>query len=245
MSSGVAAHHSRTANGSISPQTRTKSFTRKDTARKCLLGSINTRLSVVRHSSPILSGEPMRHDIKFPKVNKSVRTHGLKVTKNEQKSSRSQSSSRALSHSGEISDDTKSQDVFVRNGKIISGSKHSAHGLNLPEIIIEFNIETNMVSNPELARTSPELPEDERAIGAPYEEYLSKHKYSNCNPCRAKYRPVTPELLESLNKLKVPSKARTEQWLKSTQYLQTSHCAHVYKTDRLNNSFPNWIYTDT
>lgn len=239
MSSVRTAQHNKanTGHGSISPQLqRSKSVNRKDTARKCLLGSINTRFNDVRHSSPGVVGEPMRHDIKFPKVNKISRGNGQKVLQND-RSNYSQSSSRALSRSDD------SQDLPFKNV-----SKSSNHGLNLPEIIMEFNIEANMAASGdryEHSRSTSEVFEDERAIGFPYEEFLRRSNYSNYNPCRAKYRPVTPGLLESLNKLKVPSKMRTEQWLKSTQYLQKSHCGHAFKTERLNNPLPNWIYTDS
>lgn len=247
-------HESRTNTGygSISPQVhRSKSVKRKDAARKCLIGSINTRFCDTKHSSPKLSGEPMRHDIKFPTVSskdKTLRGNFSKPAKSEHRSNNSQSSSRALTHSADISEDTRSQDLLFKTDKLNGFGKTSSHGVNLPEIIMEFNIETSMATNGDrfvFSRASSETPEDERALGAPYEDYLRKPKHSVYNPCRAKYRPVTPGLLESLNKLKVPSKVKTEQWLKSTQYLQKPHCGHVYKTEHLNSSFPNWIYTDT
>lgn len=239
-----------TGYGSISPQVQSsKSVKRKEAARKSLLGSINTRFHDVRYSSPAQAGEPMRHDIKFPKVNANHRTihpRSQKQAKSDRRSSNSQNSSKALSI--ELIDETRSHDHLSKTGLLHGAAKSGSQNVNLPEIIMEFNIETNMAANNdryEMALSTPEVPEDERALGAPYEDYLRRPKYSVYNPCRAKYRPVTPGLLESLNKMKMPSKVKTEQWLKTTQYLQKAHCGHAYRTEHLNSSIPNWIYTDT
>ena len=129
----------------------------------------------------------------------------------------------------------------------VTSVKSRSKKVSLPEIIMEFNLEASMAVNSRqdylLSRADTE--EDSRALGDPYEEFLSKPTYAVHNPCRAKYRPVTPGLLESLNKTKMPSKLKTEQWVRSIQNDRKSYCSNTYRIGNLDNSnlaTPNWIY---
>jgi hypothetical protein len=120
---------------------------------------------------------------------------------------------------------------------VSKGRTHKAkfQPITLPGITLEFNVGHNGMC---MTSSSTGCEDEERAFGTPYEDVLKKSKYNILNPCRARYRPVTPGLLETLNKLKIPPKTKTEQWIKSTH---RSLKDHMYETDRTNDKV-KWIY---
>lgn len=229
---------------------RRRSLKRKEAARRNLIDSIHTRQCDVRYSLPCLPSERVKSEVKFPRVNsktRSVRGYSDFYTNNDNKISKHEITPNSLT---EIADESGRTASTGRNGSFRYVNKSNGQSISLPEIIMEFNLETSMAvgtGDVRVMSPSPEFHDDERVLGAPYEEYLKRAKYNNLNPCRSRHRPVTPGLLDSLNKLKVPSKVKTEQWVRSTQSMQKSLKGHVYKTENIDNtssSFPNWIYSD-
>lgn len=228
---------------------RQKSLLRKEAARRNLLDSIYARRSDSRYSLPCLSTERLQSYVKFPRVNsreRSARAVEHFHARNKCASKYSQCVASPNS-SIEILDESSRNDTRARNGHCGYVRNLNRQKMSLPEVIMEFNLETNQLANNNDVCMMSLATEDERALGAPYEDYLKRTKYNSCNPCRSRYRPLTPGLLESLNKSKVPSKIKTEQWVKSTLSMRKSLYGHVYKTehiDNTNSAFPNWIYTD-
>ena len=225
---------------------------RKETARRQLLCSIYTKHKMVGRSFSFVAGEKRHVNIRFPRVysneqnekqSKDTTTREKDVVKQISPKTTSPHSKRRHSktaHSTTTSglDNAKSKPVHRTNSQKIS----------LPDIIMDFNIEANMAANEQYNDTLDSGSErNERIIGASYEKYL-KPKLSLNNPYSAKHRPVTPGLLDSLNKLKLPSKVKTERWLKDSQTVQKSYCAGSYRVGNLHNTnltYPNWIYTDS
>ncbi|XP_045189144.2 uncharacterized protein LOC123546713 [Mercenaria mercenaria] len=229
---------------------RRKCLKRKETARRNLIDSIHTRHGNAMHCVTCLSSERMKPDVKFPRVN----SRETSVSSTEYSHIRTYSESKnsqfrtVISPNSyiEIADESGRTDSVSRNGIYGYTRKSDSQHISLPEIIMEFNLETNMaISNNGFRMTSPstDLYGDEREIGAPYEAFLNRTKHNKFNPCWSRYRPVTPGLLESLNKMKVPSKVKTEQWVKSSQCTRKSLQGHVYRTENIDNS-TNWIYDD-
>ncbi|XP_045189145.2 uncharacterized protein LOC123546714 [Mercenaria mercenaria] len=227
-----------------------RSLKRKETARRNLVDSIYTRQWDVRYSAPCLLGERMKPEIKFPRLNskeRSVRGMGYVNIHSNSENKKSQYKPTISPNSYiEIADESGRTDSISRNGTYGYTRKSSNQNISLPEIIMEFNLETSVAVNHNGVRmTSPstDCHDEDRALGAPYEELLNQTKYNKFNPCRSRYRPVTPGLLESLNKLKVPTKVKTEQWIRSSQRTQKSQQGHVYKTENIDTT-ANWIYDD-
>lgn len=227
---------------------------RKETARRQLLGSIYTKHKTVGRSFSFVAGERPPVHIRFPKVNH----RDEKNEERKQKSVKDPIAVKQISprlsvpqskrrHS-KVSNSTTSSGLSNINSKPVHRS--NSQKISLPDIIMDFNLEVNMAVNDkhhESMSLDSDSERNERLIGASYEDYL-KPKPSLHNPYKAKHRPVTPGLLDSLNKLKLPSKVKTEQWLKSSQTVQKSYCAGSYKVGNLHHSnltYPNWIYTDS
>ena len=225
---------------------------RKETARRQLLSSIYTKHKTVGRSFSFVAGEKRPDHIRFPRVfnNEQIDKHSRDIAARERvnanhfstKSTSPHVKRRHLKtcHSTTTSgvDNTTSKPVHRTNSQKIS----------LPDIIMDFNIEVNMAANEQYNdNIDADRERSERMIGASYEKYL-KPKLSLNNPYNAKHRPVTPGLLDSLNKLKLPSKVKTERWLKDSQTVQKSYCAGSYRVGNLhstNLTYPNWIYTDS
>ena len=235
---------SSSAESSDSPRV-IQNIKRKETARRQLLGSIYTKHKPVGRSFTFVAGERPRVQIRLPRVCYKEKTE--KNISGAQISSKPKLLQNKNRYS-KIPDNTTTSAVSDVNGKPVH--RTNSQKLSLPDIIMDFNIEASMAANDKTLDTviqDTESENEERALGAPYEEYL-KPRISLNNPYGAKHRPVTPGLLDSLNKLKLPSKVKTEQWLKSSQNLQKSYCGGSYKIGNLHSSnlaYPNWIYTDT
>lgn len=203
---------------------------RKDAARKNLINLLYTKHRDGKYSFSCCD-ECINSDVRFPRVNSFERSVRRETLGNSD-SSKTYSANRCTSL--ELLDGTGQSDQYSREEYAVYGKSKSQH-ISLPEIIMEFNIEANISrSNAPFVETN----EEERFSGATYEDYLKRMKYTRFNPCRSKHRPVTPGLLDSLNKLKLPSKVKTEQWVRSSQSMQKSLHIHVYKTNQ------NWIYSD-
>lgn len=226
---------------------RRRSLKRKETARRNLMDSIYTKQGEVRYVTSCLPLEHLRPDIKFPRLNSKemcmrVGTQSKTCSYSDSKHSHQITTTSPHSYI-EILDESGYNDSITRNSSKKIARKSSSQNISLPEIIMEFNLETSMaVMQSGTRATSPsssaECYDEERAIGAPYELFLKNNRYNRLNPCQSRYRPVTPGLLESLNKRKLPSKVKTEQWVRSSQ---KSLQGHVYKTENI-DSTTNWIY---
>ena len=225
---------------------------RKVTARRQLLCSIYTKHKPVGRSFSFVAGEKPPVYIRFPRVyNKDERDKQSKETATKERAVVKQISPKTTStpskrrHS-KISPSTTSSGLDNVKSKPVH--RTNSQRISLPDIIMDFNIEVNMAANDQHNDTlDSDSEKNERIIGASYEKYL-KPKLSVNNPYNAKHRPVTPGLLDSLNKLKLPSKVKTERWLKDSQTAQKSYCAGSYRVGNLHNSnlvYPNWIYTDS
>lgn len=217
---------------------RRKSLKRKEAARKSLIDSIQTKQGDAKYSFSSVAYEKMKSDIKFPRVTSSERS--VQRDNNTPLRKCDSSKSHSPNSSLEILDESGRSDRWSRDGYAVYRNS-SNQNISLPEIIMEFNIVTNKEGACSCAMSpSTETKADDRMLGAPYEDYLKTAKYGKFNPYRSKYRPVTPGLLESLSKLKLPSKVKTEQWIRSSQTAQKSLHTHVYKTDHISE----WIYSD-
>lgn len=219
---------------------------RKETARRQLLGSIYTKHKTVGRSFSFVAGERPPVQIRFPRVHckDKVADDNVNAGRMPSKPSLPQTKRR---HS-KISDNATTSGVS--NAKSRPVHRTNSQKLSLPDIIMDFNAEVNLAATDrprDVLTQDTESENDDRMLGASYEEYF-KPRLSVNSPYKAKHRPVTPGLLESLNKLRLPSKVKTEQWLKSSQSVQKSYCVGSYKVGNLHNSnlaYPNWIYTDS
>ncbi|KAH3785429.1 hypothetical protein DPMN_134007 [Dreissena polymorpha] len=219
---------------------------RKEAARKYLMENLHSRFNDVKHSGHIFIGEVSKHETKLPRVI----SHGTECPKSISHHSRVPSSPGVVSMNAnvDVDDETENNDLLqIRNKSSTSIRKTDSNNLSLPEIIMAFNSEASMAvsESHNFVRSPTDFSEDDRVLGAPYEDYLKVKKYGRYNPCKGKYRPVTPGLLDTLNKQRMPSKVKTEQWLRSTQYLpKATYCNIEYQT-HVCLDHPNWIYTDS
>lgn len=225
---------------------------RKETARRQLLCSIYTKHKMVGRSFSFVAGEKRPVNIRFPRVyNNEQNDKQSKEAVSKERVVVKQVSTKTTSpqckrmHSKIAHSTTTSG---LNNAKSKPVHRTSSQKISLPDIIMDFNIEANTAANDQYNDTlDSDSERNERIIGASYEKYL-KPKLSLNNPYSAKHRPVTPGLLDSLNKLKLPSKVKTERWLKDSQTVQKSYCAGSYRVGNLHNTnltYPNWIYTDS
>lgn len=216
---------------------------RIDIARKNLLDSIHYRNSETKHNSPCSVGDRHKYEcLKLPRV-KCVESPVMQT---------------ALSHYTqqtsllEIADEIKEVDKTSKRTCKSTVRKSSSQNVSLPEIITEFNMESGILATDRLEMITAPSPtetfEDKRALGKPYEDYLKQTQLQSHNPYRSHYRPITPGLLESLNKQRVSWKVKTEQWIKSSKSWKNS-CSN--NTDKLGNfdntnlTCPKWIYINT
>jgi len=220
---------------------------RKEVARRNLLGAIHTRGTELNSRGITAAIDPYRQDIRLPRVRTSGSVPSRRGLVGRKSISNSSGSHPSPNSTLELPDETRC-DMTGRS----MHRKYSSGYINLPEIIMELNFETSQTTHtPEIKhrhiKSPTESNEDERLLGAPYEDVLKAPKFSRYNPCRARYRPVTPGLLDSLNKQKLSTRIKTEQWLKSNQAMQKVHFTTQCKSDRsdqANPLYPKWIYTD-
>ena len=219
---------------------------RKETARRQLLGSIYTKHKTVGRSFSFVAGERPPVQVRFPRVHCKDKT--ADENPNADRIPTKPHIPQTKRRHSKMSDNATTSGVSNARSRPVH--RTNSQKLSLPDIIMDFNAEVNMVANDRargVIMQDTESENDERGIGASYEEYL-KPRLSVNSPYKAKHRPVTPGLLESLNKLRLPSKVKTEQWLKSSQSVQKSYCVGSYKVGNLHNTnlaYPNWIYTDS
>lgn len=213
------------------------------------MDSIYARRSDSTYSAPCLSTGRLQSYVTFPRVNsreRSARAVEHFHARNKYASKYPQFVTSPNS-SIYIVDESRRNDTRASSvhGGYVRNSNNQK--ISLPGVIMEFNMETYQLANNSDVCMMSLATGDERALGAPYEDYLKRNKYNSCNPCRSRHRPITPGLLESLNNSKVSSKIKTEQWVKSTLNMRKPLYGHVYKTEHIDNAnsvFPNWIYTD-
>ncbi|KAK3593074.1 hypothetical protein CHS0354_038097 [Potamilus streckersoni] len=231
---------------------------RKDTARRHLMGTLYTKHSPVRRSFSFVAGErPPVHSIRFPRMTlkdseerasrKACVIPRRKISVEKQSSIKHRLSNDASEWtSASISQTDATNKSFPDSQKI-----------SLPDIIMDFNLSASMLAANRDRRIEDIDSDDAKEENDGHikvenmlisdlsnDEFLRKKRSRN-KLCHGKHRPVTPGLLDSLSKMKLSSKTKTEQWI-STLSQNRMYFYDNYRLDspREKMAYPEWIYSD-
>ena len=226
-------------------------FTRKDTARKNLMGNLFTRQPTICRSNSFVAGEKTSNEtLMFPKLNSfnKERTDGIGKQPNRPKVA------------GENDKILKRQRKRNRSGSGDTAAKVSARGspsrpgtqkISLPDLIMDIQAEVGKECSTGISESGSESDFEHEHNHKDVASFMSKHLTKGGKIFPAKHRPITPGLLDRLAQLKLPSRVRTEQWLRrlpsDPRAVFSTECAQSYQ--RVLADAPQedktWIYTNT
>lgn len=174
-------------------------ISRKNAARKNLMENIYTRQSPVKRSFTFVAGEKLFHDGYFPhlsssfdeaaKVERNSKTKMIRTRESSLRRTRSEKSRKSTEHS------EKTTDRGQESKKI-----------SLPEILMDINLSAKQQDR---QCQKHEVNQDGDIL-----EYIDK-EYDKEKLKSTKYRPLTPGLLQELNRLRLTSQQKAAQWVKS------------------------------
>ncbi|KAL3865039.1 hypothetical protein ACJMK2_006672 [Sinanodonta woodiana] len=256
---GVALHSEQTmVSSNSSDQGKQEIARRKDTARRHLMGTLYTKHSPVTRSFSFVAGErPPVHSIRFPRMilKDSEERVSRKADINPRRKISVENQS-AVKHrlTHDISDWTSAS---ISQTDFSKKSRPDSQKISLPDIIMDFNLSASMLAanrdkrieniDSDDAKEEDDghvMVEDMMISDLSNDEFLRK-KRSLTRLCHGIHRPVTPGLLDSLNKMKLSSKTKTEQWIKTISQNQMSFYDN-YRIDSPQEklAYPEWIYSD-
>lgn len=218
---------------------------RRDTARRNLMGHLYTRQPVLKRSYSFVAGERPATETLLPQLNR--REKHSAISFNSEKYAKPVRPVRNPKQ-GERNTVKRNGGVQSPSGKktvTTSGTRPGSHQISLPELINDIN-----------RLHSPGDSDGEDSDGGhkiPLDLIRSMDRKPLSGPIKTKavrYRPITPGVIEKLNKLRLSSKIRTEQWVKTLplDYRATySELADDNQTEPSEHSpkEKEWIYTTT
>lgn len=207
---------------------------KKDMARKNLMGYLYSRQPTISRSNSFIAGEkPTEPGLPTVKY-----TNTPKGFERQRTSLQEQRRPPSLDRKKSILCDEHSRRRSAGSGRPDSNK------FSLPEIIRDIYSSAAKLDSPEMAEeefrssdgNSIDIGENVSSLTVP-----RYHKSIKLYP--PNHRPITPGLIEKLNKMKVSTRNRTEQWLRQMPESQLR-----YQENRARGSHteaPNrWIYTD-
>lgn len=207
-----------TAHNFLLPLTKRDFYSKKDTARKNLLGYLYTRQPVLHRSYSFIAGEKPVNEPGLPKIASFSREKTI-VDPNK-----SRSRSYDLTHQDLNMSHAKLGKVreFLKSGSSRSNqtigiddrspqrSRTNSNRLVFPGI-------TEDVNNNE--KYADDTYSDEGSNGRPKKRdevitFVPSRLLGNeLKATPSKYRPITPNMLKKLDRLKLPSRIRTKEWI--------------------------------
>lgn len=233
---------------------------RRDTARKNLMGHLYSRQPALKRSYSFVAGERPSTETLLPQLHR-----------REKRSAQSFNSERQIKPvRNSVTLNGREQRVYQpdkssgqRNGLVESSAKKGpekpthgnttrgrigSHQVSLPELINDINMSSRLPS-PGDSDGEDSNSEREQDVSL---EVVRQMDMKPSNPVQIKavrYRPITPGVIENLNKLKVSSKSRTQQWVKMlpvdyrAAYSEPDD-GHLDPSDHTSRE-KEWIYTAT
>ncbi|XP_021361123.1 uncharacterized protein LOC110455360 [Mizuhopecten yessoensis] len=227
---------------------------RKDTARRNLMGHLYTRQPVLKRSYSFVAGERPATETLLPSLQRrekhsAISFNSERYTKpgrnvNVRDLKQWQSDKNAGKRNGCVQPGKNG----TPNQKALNGGRPGSHQISLPELINDINMSSRL--------HSPGDSDGEDSASAHGHkgplDLIRSMDMKPASPVKSKavrYRPITPGVIEKLNKLRLSSKVRTEQWVKT---LPLDYRAAYSETDD-NLTEPSehspkekeWIYTAT
>jgi len=237
LNSSVSVHHSlkdHTDGNMVSGGSPNQLLQRKDVwsrkyvARRNLMGHLYARQPPMKRSYSFVAGEKPPNESIFPQLQRKQASADRCV---RQKSETARKVRR--------NDESSSKKVEKTNVVHRSGTEGK---ISLPELINDINMSARLKSGGIESVSSNEQDELEDSNGLRIHSGKVK---------TYKYRPITPGLIDKLNKLRLSSRCRTEQWINALplDHCQASHILENYREIRpVDNSVKEpaheWIYSD-
>lgn len=220
------SHQTMTSTSPELPNPKKEIISRKCTARKNLMENIYTRQSPVKRSNTFLAGEKIFHDGYFPHLSSSF-DEAAKIERNSKaKIIRTRESSLRRTRSEKSRKSTEHSEATTDKRRPIKK-------ISLPEILMDINISAKQQDR------QYQKHED----GGDILEYLDK-EFEKEKLKSAKYRPLTPGLLQELNRLRLTSKQKAAQWVKSIPTDRKYFYGDNYLLSHPDlNDHPGWIYS--
>ena len=222
---------------------RRESFSRKETARRHLMGYLFTRQPPLKRSYTFIAGERPQTETHLPLLMRSKERDSVPYPRSPNGQTdnhprhvrirRTQSYRHSINNSNVPADRSPER---VSLGRTKSESK-----VNLPELINDINnsvkLRTDMCNNSEC---------DNSFLGHINEDItpLADFDLLQGRPKATKFRPITPGMIQKLNKVRVSSRSRTEQWIKALPLdHRGTHIGEEYR-EHLHGQpkDKNWIY---
>ncbi|XP_061170299.1 uncharacterized protein LOC133179599 [Saccostrea echinata] len=209
-----------TSQNFLLPLTKRDFYTRKDTARKNLLGYLYTRQPVLHRSYSFVAGEKPINEPGLPKIASFSREKSnLDLSKSRNRSYEMTHHELGLGQPSKIgkvreflkSGSSRSICSVKKENRSPQRSRTNSNKMTLPEIIEDLNNNEKYVNDTYSEEESFDRPRGSdqvitfvpsRLIGNEPKVYPSRH------------RPITPNLLKKLDKLKIPNRIRTQDWVK-------------------------------
>lgn len=235
---------------------------RRDAARKNLMGTLQGRQPQMSRSYTYVGSEKT---LPLAKVHYDSRVVQENNSPKLLKRSRGSFTLKNGALQSEFEND-KPESVYSSSHDINGGTTHSHRSppqkphtrrVNLPEIIRELNVGAKRTA----AATSPEkysnLPYDYEFDDTTINDDVSNSFQSNFQSTATaslyllKHRPITPGLINRLDRLKLPTHTRTEEWVRALPLEKRVQNNENYRIGALNTdrnsrgrkAYP-WVYSD-
>ncbi|KAK3096105.1 hypothetical protein FSP39_023283 [Pinctada imbricata] len=243
------------------PLTKKDFCTRKDTARKNLMGFLYSRQPTITRSNSFIAGEkPSNDSTTFPRLHSLVSRERTSIEGLIRKQNKNKRTKFAFIN---VVDNPSSANQVKSKYKSTTDPVNSRPGtqkVSLPDLIMDLNaqveqkkveqsVSSDSASDSDYDHHDPKLRDggqEEHGVVS----FLSKHVTNGGKIYPARHRPLTPGLLDRLGKLKLPSRVRTEQWVRRLP-ADTRLYDDRIPSFRSNNSSSTskddikWIYTNT
>ncbi|XP_033757183.1 uncharacterized protein LOC117339601 [Pecten maximus] len=223
---------------------------RRDTARRNLMGHLYTRQPVLKRSYSFVAGERPATETLLPQLHRrekhsAISFNSEKYTKpgrtvNKRDLKQWQADKNTGKQNGVV------QSPAGKNQKTTNGTRPGSHQISLPELINDINMSSRLHS------PGDSDGEDANSAQKGPLELIRSMEMKPSSPVKSKsvkYRPITPGVIEKLNKLRLSSKIRTEQWVKTLPL--DYRAAYSEADDNLTEPSEHspkekeWIYTAT
>ncbi|XP_048745558.1 uncharacterized protein LOC125658359 [Ostrea edulis] len=208
-----------TSHNFLLPLSKRDFYTRKDTARKNLLGYLYTRQPVLHRSYSFIAGEKPINEPGLPKIASFSREKtNLDVSKSKTRSNEMTQHEMNVrqAKAGKVreflkSGSTRSVTSVRKDDASPQRSRTNSNKMTLPDINEDLNNNEKYVDDAYSDNESWDKPRGgdkllsfvpSRFVGHEFKVFSSKH------------RPITPNLLKKLDKLKLPNRTRTQEWVK-------------------------------
>ncbi|XP_060064541.1 uncharacterized protein LOC132544904 [Ylistrum balloti] len=230
---------------------------RRDTARRNLMGHLYTRQPVLKRSYSFVAGERPSTETLLPQLHRrekhsAISFNSEKYTKPGRtvyiRNAKQWQADKNVEKRNGVVQSPAGKNSANHKSLNTNGGRPGSHQISLPELINDIN-NSSRIHSP--GDSDDEDSNSVHGRNGPY-HLIRSMDVKPTIPLKSKtvkYRPITPGVIEKLNKLRLSSKLRTEQWVKTLPL--DYRAAYSEIDDNITESSEHspkekeWIYTTT